>query len=133
MRGQPFRDRFGILAMLLHPQRERLDARENHKGIEWRQRRTEVAQAKNSASDRKRKIPKCLLDLDAVIFRARLAQHWIFVVLRPIEGTGIDDDAAERIAMPAKKFRQGMHDNIGTMVDRPQQIGRRQGVVDDQR
>src|SRR5437588_171214 len=35
--------------------------------------------------------------------------------------------------MAAKKLRKRMHDDVRTMVDRPQQIGGRQGVIDDQR
>jgi len=33
---------------------------------------------------------------------------------------------------PARKLRQRMHDDIGAMIDRADQIGRRQRVVDDQ-
>jgi len=52
----------------------------------------------------KAKLPKSLLQLDAVIFGARLAQHRVFVVFRPVEGAGVDDDAAERIAVAAEKI-----------------------------
>ncbi len=34
--------------------------------------------------------------------------------------------------MAAQKFRQRMHDDVGAVVDRADQIGRRQRVVDDQ-
>src|SRR5215210_1159219 len=114
--------------MLLHSQRQRLYARENQESIERRQRWTEIAQAKYPAGDCKRKIAKCLLNLDAVIFRARLAQHRVFVVFRPVEGAGIDDNAAKRIAVSAEKFGQRMHDNVRPVVDRAYQIRRRQSV-----
>ena len=35
--------------------------------------------------------------------------------------------------MPAEKFCQGMHDDVGAVFDRPDQIGRGERVVDDQR
>ena len=35
--------------------------------------------------------------------------------------------------MPAEEFRQRVHDDVGAVVERPAQIGRRQRVVDDQR
>ena len=34
---------------------------------------------------------------------------------------------------PPEKFRQRMHDDVGAVIDRADQIGRRQRVVDDQR
>ncbi|MGY4417285.1 hypothetical protein ACVWW4_009021 [Bradyrhizobium sp. LB7.1] len=46
---------------------------------------------------------------------------------------GIDDDATDRIAVAAQKLRQRVHDDVGTVIDRPDQIGRGQRVVDDQR
>ena len=70
---------------------------------------------------------------DAVIFRPRLRQHRIAVLARPVEGAAIDDHAADRIAVAAEKFRQRMHHDIGAVVDRLAQVGRRQRVVDDQR
>src|SRR5260370_22174428 len=102
MAGKKFRDRFGVLAMLLHAQRQRFDARKNKERIERRERRTEIAQSQHAAGDREREIAERLLDLDAVIFWTRLAQHRILVVLRPVEGTGIYDDAAERVAVAAQ-------------------------------
>ena len=133
MAGEEFGDRLGVLAVLLHAQRQGFDAGQDHEGVERRQRRTEIAQAQHAAGDGEGEIAEGLLNLDAVIFRPRLAQHRIFVVLRPVEGAGIDDDAAERIAVAAEEFRQRMHDDVGAVVDRADQIGRRQRVVDDQR
>ena len=133
MLRQIFGDRLGIVAMLLHAQRQRLDAGQDQEGVERRQRRAEIAQAEHAAGDRESEIAKGLLQLDAVIFRARLAQHRIFVVLRPVEGAGIDDDAADRVAVAAEEFRQRVHDDVGAVIDRADQIGRRQRVVDDQR
>src|SRR5262249_57684547 len=40
---------------------------------------------------------------------------------------------ADRVAVAAEKFRERMHDDIGAVVDWLAQIGRGQGVVDDQR
>jgi hypothetical protein len=51
----------------------------------------------------------------------------------PVEAAGINDDTAQRIAMPADAFRGGVHDDIGTEFDRTQQVRGRNGVVDDQR
>src|SRR4051794_33206167 len=68
-----------------------------------------------------------------MVFRAWFAQHRVLVIFAPVEGAGIDDDAAQRIAMAAEKLSQRMHDDVGSMNDRPDQVWRRQGVVHDQR
>src|SRR5260370_13282242 len=103
--------------MLLHAQWQRLYPSENQERIERRERRTEIAQAEHAAGNGEREITKGLLNLDAVIFGTRLAQHRIFVVLRPVAGAGIDNDAAQRVAVSAKKFRQRMHDELSAVVD----------------
>src|SRR6266478_3864302 len=118
--------------MLLHAQRQRLDAGENQERVEGRERGTEIAQAQHAAGNREGEIAERLLNLDAVIFGTWLAQHRIFVVLRPVEGAGIDNDAADRVAVAAQEFRQRVHDNVSAVVDRTDQIGCRQRVVDDQ-
>ena len=54
-------------------------------------------------------------------------------VLLPGKFTAVDDGAAERGAMAAKEFGQRMYDDIGAVVDRPQQDRRGNGIVDDKR
>lgn len=51
----------------------------------------------------------------------------------PVETPGIDDDAAERIAMLADPLRGRMHGDVGPQFDRPEQVGRGYRVVDDER
>ena len=133
MRGEPFGDGFCIVAMALHAERQRLDAGQNQKRIERRQRRAEIAQAEHAARDRKREVAERLLQFDAVIFRARFAERRIFVAGRPVERAGVDDDAADRIAVTAEKLRQRMHDDVSTMIDRANQIRRCQRIIDDKR
>src|SRR5438046_7960213 len=48
------------------------------------------------------------------LFRSpRFGEHRIFAAGRPVEGAGIDDDAAERVAVAAEKLRQRVHDDVG--------------------
>ena len=49
------------------------------------------------------------------------------------ETAAIDDGAAERRAVAAHELGQRMDDDVGAVLDRPQQDRRRHGVVDDQR
>ena len=46
---------------------------------------------------------------------------------------GYSPDPTNRIAMTAEKLGERMHDNVGAVIDRLAQIGRRQRVIDDQR
>ena len=54
-------------------------------------------------------------------------------MLRPWEFSAAHNDAAHRGAMLPQKFRQPAQYNIGTVVDRMNHHGRRDGVVDDER
>ena len=96
-------------------------------------RRADIAQAEHAAGDGEREIAERLVQHDALIFRARLRQHRIAAFARPVEGAGIDDQAADRIAVAAEKFRQRVNDDIRAVIDRLAEIGCRQRVVDDQR
>ena len=133
MRREPRRDGRGVLAMALHAQRQRLDPGEDQERIEGRQRRAEVAQSQHPAGDGEGEIAEGLVQDDAVIFRPRLAQHRIAAAARPVEGAAIDDHAADGIAVAAQELGQRMDHDVGAVLDRPAQIGRRQRVIDDQR
>ena len=129
---EEFGNGLGVLAVLLHAQRQRFDAGQDQERVERRQRRTKIAQAEHTAGDSEGKITESLLDPDAVIFRPRFAEHWIFIVLRPVEGAGIDDDAADRVAMAGKEFGQRMHDNVRAVINGADQVRGCQRVIDDQ-
>ena len=51
----------------------------------------------------------------------------------PGKAAAIDDGAAERRAVAAHEFGERMHDDVGAVVHRAHQHGRRDRVVDDQR
>ena len=76
-----------------------------------------------------------MVGVDQIVIRGvRPAEHReTLSVLLPGELAAVDDDAAERRAVPAHELRQGMHDDVGAVFDRPQQDGRGNRVVDDQR
>src|SRR5262249_10519000 len=62
--GKPLRHRQSIVAVSLHAQRQRLDAREDEKGVEWRQRRPDVAQGQHTAGDGEGEIAEGLVQHD---------------------------------------------------------------------
>ena len=50
-----------------------------------------------------------------------------------VEGARVDDDAGDRGAVAAEVLRRGVHDDVGAPLDRADEEGRRDGVVDDER
>ncbi|CAI7977538.1 hypothetical protein FRAHR75_360018 [Frankia sp. Hr75.2] len=50
-----------------------------------------------------------------------------------VEPAAVDDDPADRGAVAADELGRRVHDDVGAVLERPVQVGRRQGVVDDQR
>ena len=131
---QPFRNGERILAMARHAQRQRLAAREDEEGVERRDRRAEVAQAHDARGDGEGEVAERLGELHAVVGRVRLDQRLVAVLgAQPIERAAIDDDAADRVAVPADELGQRVHDDVGAVLLRLAQVRRRQRVIDDER
>src|SRR2546423_3089972 len=59
-------------------------------------------------------------------------QRRIFAALSPIELAAVDDQSGNRIAMATEKLRSRMYDDVGTPLDRPNEVGRGEGVIDDE-
>ena len=119
--------------MALHAQRQRLDAGEDQERVERRKRRADVAQAEHAAGDREREIAEGLVQHDAVVFRARVGEHRIAALTRPVERAAVDDHAADRIAVAAEEFGERVDDDVRAVLERLAQVRCRERVVDDQR
>ena len=68
-----------------------------------------------------------------MIARIRLGYRRIFSACLPVEFALVDDDSAESRSVSADEFRRRMDDDIGAVLDRTDQVGRAEGVVDDDR
>src|SRR5665213_2998536 len=77
--------------------------------------------------------PVFLDEVDAVIAGIGFGQGRKFARFLPIEPAAVDADAADGDAMAADPFGDGMHHQIGAVFHRPQEIGRGEGGVDQQR
>ena len=119
--------------MALHAKRQGLDAGQDQERVERRQRRPDVAQAQHPAGDGEGEIAEGLVQHDAVVLGPRLAQHRVAVLARPVERAGVDDQPADRVAVAAEEFGERMNDDVGAVIDRLAEVGRRQRVVDDER
>jgi len=124
-------DRQGIVAMGPHPERQGLDAGEQQEGVERRQRRAEIRRPRTRAAMAKAKLPKVSARTTPEYSAAERSAAGSGIA-SPFERAAVDDEAADRIAVAAEKLRGRMDDDVGTMFEGPDQIGRRQGIIDDQ-
>src|SRR5882724_8912832 len=136
MLGETFGDGHRVGAMGAHAQRQGLEPLNEEESVERAHRRSEVAQQGDphleDVGDRSERLYRLRPD-GTVIARIRLVQERKAVsMLFPVEIAAVDDDAADRGAVTADIFRRRVHDDGGTVLDRPAQH-RGRGVVDDQR
>ena len=120
--------------MALDPQRNRLDALQQQESAHGRQNGTRGPQVNTAAARDVRRLLE-MFGIDQIVIReVRLSEHReTLSVLHPGEPAAIDDDSAERRAVPAHELRQRMHHNVCAVFDRPQQDGRCDRIVDDKR
>jgi hypothetical protein len=70
---------------------------------------------------------------EAVVPGIRLGHGREFARRRPVEATAVDQHAADRETMAAQPLGRRVQDEIGAVLERPAQVWRREGVVDQQR
>ncbi len=119
--------------MAIHADAQRLDALQQLKGIGRRQTGAEIAQAFGARPHDERGRAELLVEDDAVISGIGLGQNRKFAGSAPVEPAAVDDDAADGDAVAADPFGGRVHDDVGAKLDRPAEIGRCEGVVDQQR
>ena len=131
--GQELEHGERIRHVAVHAHAERLDALQQLEGVGRRQARAEIAQALGARPHDEGGLAELLVEDDAVIAGIGLGQLRKFSGPAPVEPAAVDDDAADRDAMAADPFGRRIHHDVGAELDRPAEIGRRKGVVDQQR
>ena len=123
-----------VLDVALDAQRERFQALQQDKRVEGGQRCTLVAQERGARLGYIGGLACGFSEHDAVVARVRLRDAGELVgVASPVELARIDDHAAHRRAVAADELRGGRDHHVGPVLDRAQQVGRREGVVHDER
>ncbi len=131
--GQEIEHRRGVLHVALHAQRQGLDALQQVEGIGRRQAGAEIAQALGARPHDEGGRAELLAEDDAVIAGIGLGDGGKLAGGRKVETAAVDDDAADGDAVAADPLGDGMHHDVGAELDRPAEIGRCEGVVDQQR
>ena len=116
----------------LHAQLQRLQALQEQKRVERAERRAEIAQALHARLHDVGEVAEGLVEANAVIALARFEQLRE-AALVPGKAAAIHDHAADRRAVSADELGGRMHHDVGAVLDGPAEIGRGEGVVDDQR
>ena len=130
--GQPFGDGAGVVDVRLHPVGKGLDAqREQERGVR-RERRTDVAQLLGAQAGEERVLAEVAVPVESAVVGDLLVEEREAVV-RPVEASALDDDAAEGRAVTAEELGGRVDDDVGAPLDRTVQVGGRDRRVDDER
>ena len=119
--------------MPIHAQGQGFDAKQGQERVHRRLGRAQIAQPDRVAIGRVAQFAEGLGENQAVIFGRRFAEAGKLVVLHPVEAPGINDHAAQGRTVARQELGGRMDDQVGAMFERPAQIGRRQGIIDNQR
>ena len=131
--GEKFRDDSGIGDMAGNAQRQRFQPLQQ---VERRLRRhagAEIAQPLGARAHDEGGRPEFLGKIETVIAGIGFGQGREPTRTFPVEAAAIDEHAADRHAVTADPFRRRMHDDVGAVLDRPDQAGRGEGRIDHQR
>ena len=125
-----------IFAVLLHAQHKRLETLNDEEGIKGRKRGTDIAKERDPGLDRigngAERFDRFRPDRSVVAGIGGIERRLSLGVRRPVEITAINNQAADRVSMPAEIFRRGIHDDRGTVLKRPYKEWRRR-IVNDER
>ncbi len=124
---------FSVGDVPLHAQMERLDAGQDHEGIERRERGAEIAQAHGAGFHGVAEIAEGLREGEAVIGRVGLGHRRELAAPAPVELAGFDHDAAHRRAVAREELGHRVDHDVGAPFEWPAEIGRGHRVVDDER
>ena len=108
-------------------------ALQEQEGIEGRNRRACVAQENRADIGDERRRADRIREGHAMVARIRISNRRIMPARLPVELAGIDNDAAERRAVTADELRRGMHNDVRAVLNRANQVGRAERVVNHQR
>ncbi len=131
--GQKIEHRRGVVHVALHAHGQGLDALQQVEGVGRRQAGAEIAQALGARPHDEGRRAEFLAEDDAVIAGIGLGDGGELARGLQVEPAAVDDDAADRDAVAADPFGDGMHHDVGAELDRPAEIGGCEGVVDQER
>ena len=128
--GQELNDLLGVLDMTVNAERQSLGALEQDPGVERADAGALVTQQDSADIGCEGGRAGSLGKRDAVVGGVGFSDLGVLARL-PIEVTAVDDHTAQRGAVAADKLGCGVDDDVGTMLQRTEQIRGAEGVVDN--
>ena len=123
-----------VLHMALYAKGERFKALEENEIMDRRERCPRVTE-KDRPDPRDKCRRACRLHKgNSMVGRIRLYElRELVPVGCPVEGSSVDNDAADRGSVSSDELRRRFDDDIRTVLDGPEQVGRCESVVDNDR
>ena len=128
-------DGVGVLAVALHAEGQGLDALEELPGIIGCDAGAEVAEGAGAhaqdVSEGREGLGEIMAPAEAVVAFVGFVVEGEVAVF-PVEGAGVDDDAADAVAVTAEPLGQRVNNDGGTVPDGVGQVRRGESAVDDE-
>ena len=131
--SQELNDLLGVLDMTVNAQRQSLGALEQDPGVERADAGALVTQQDGADIGCEGGGTGSLGKRNTVVGGVGLSDLGVLSARLPIEVTAVDDHTAQRSAVTADELGCGVDDDVGTMLQRTEQIRGAEGVVDDNR
>ena len=126
-------DLLGVLHVTVDAQRQSLGALEQDPGVERADAGALVTQQDSADIGCEGGGTGSLGKRNTVVGGVGLSDLGVLAARLPIEVTAVDDHTAQRGAVAADELGCGVDDDVGTMLQRTEQIRGAEGVVDDNR
>ena len=129
--GQELNDLLGVLDMAVDAQRQGLGALEQNPGVKRANASALVTQQDGADIGREGSRAGSLGKRDTMVGGVGLGDLRILAARLPVKVAAIDNHATQRGAVAANELSCGVDDDVGTMLQRTEQIRGAEGVVDD--
>ena len=126
-------DLLGVLDMAIDAQRQGFGALKQNPGVKRADACALVTQQDGTDIGREGGRTGSLGKRDAMVGGVGLGDLCILAARLPVKVAAVDDHAAQRGAVAADKLGRRMNDNVGTVLQRTEQIRGAKGVIDDDR
>ncbi len=130
---EPFRHTLGVADVAFHAERKRLDALDDLEGVERADGRTEVTQQLDSCLGDERTGTEHRPVGESVIARVGLVVVGVTIGVGEVERAAVDDGAGNGRPVAAEELGCRVHDDVGAPLERTDEVGRGDGVVDHER
>ena len=122
-----------VLDMALHTERQRLGALQEQERVERGDCAALIAEQDRADVGHESRRSCDVREGCAVVAWVRIRDVRELAALLPVVAAAVHNDAAERGAVAADELRRGVNHNVSAVLERANQVGRAEGVIDHER